>query len=236
MKQKIKVLLVEDEASLAMIMKDTMEPMGMSVTLAADGEEGLHAFFADKPDVVVADVMMPRMDGFEMVRRIREQDKLTPVLFLTARSSVNDVVNGFKMGGDDYLKKPFSLQELLARVSRLAERQQLYRQSSSSESEDGDRWIDIGSYRLNPVTQQLAWQEHVEELSHREAELLRMLAEHVNDVVESCDILLALWGADTLFNGRSLQVFITRLRHRLEHDLQLRIVNVRGIGYKLIIA
>lgn len=233
--EKIKVLLVEDEQSLAMIMKDTMEPTGMSVTLAADGEEGLRAFFADKPDVLVTDVMMPRMDGFEMVRRIREQDKLTPVLFLTARSSVNDVVNGFKMGGDDYLKKPFSLQEFMARVSRLAERQQLYCQSSSSEPEDDDHWTAIGTYRLNPVTQQLAWQEHVEELSHREAELLRMLAEHVNDVVESHDILLALWGDDTLFNGRSLQVFITKLRHRLEHDPQLRIVNVRGIGYKLII-
>ena len=216
--EKIKVLLVEDEQSLAMIMKDTMEPTGMSVTLAADGEEGLRAFFADKPDVLVTDVMMPRMDGFEMVRRIREQDKLTPVLFLTA------------------LKKPFSLQEFMARVSRLAERQQLYRQSSSSEPEDDDHWIGIGTYRLNSVTQQLAWQEHVEELSHREAELLRMLAEHVNDVVESHDILLALWGDDTLFNGRSLQVFITKLRHRLEHDPQLRIVNVRGIGYKLIIS
>ncbi len=234
--EKIKVLLVEDEQSLAMIMKDTMEPTGMSVTLAADGEEGLRAFFADKPDVLVTDVMMLRMDGFEMVRRIREQDKLTPVLFLTARSSVNDVVNGFKMGGDDYLKKPFSLQEFMARVSRLAERQQLYRQSSSSEPEDDDHWTGIGTYRLNSVTQQLAWQEHVEELSHREAELLRMLAEHVNDVVESHDILLALWGDDTLFNGRSLQVFITKLRHRLEHDPQLRIVNVRGIGYKLIIS
>lgn len=234
--EKIKVLLVEDEQSLAMIMKDTMEPTGMSVTLAADGEEGLRAFFADKPDVLVTDVMMPRMDGFEMVRRIREQDKLTPVLFLTARSSVNDVVNGFKMGGDDYLKKPFSLQEFMARVSRLAERQQLYCQSSSSEPEDDDHWTGIGTYRLNSVTQQLAWQEHVEELSHREAELLRMLAEHVNDVVESHDILLALWGDDTLFNGRSLQVFITKLRHRLEHDPQLRIVNVRGIGYKLIIS
>lgn len=123
MNDKIKVLLVEDEASLAMIMKDTMEPTGMSVTLAADGEEGLCAFFAEKPDVLVTDVMMPRMDGFEMVRRIREHDKLTPVLFLTARSSVNDVVDGFKMGGDDYLKKPFSLQELMVRVRRLAERQ-----------------------------------------------------------------------------------------------------------------
>ncbi len=236
MEQKIKVLLVEDEASLAMIMKDTMEPEGMRVTLAANGEEGLRAFFADKPDVLVTDVMMPRMDGFEMVRRIREHDKLTPVLFLTARSSVNDVVDGFKMGGDDYLKKPFSLQELMARVRRLAERQQLYRQASSLDAEDNNRWIDIGAYRLNPVTQQLSWQGHEEELSHRESELLRILAEHVNDVVASHDILVALWGDDTLFNGRSLQVFVTRLRHRLEHDPRLRIINVRGFGYKLIIA
>lgn len=234
MNDKIKVLLVEDEASLAMIMKDTMELTGMSVTLAADGEEGLRAFFAEKPDVLVTDVMMPRMDGFEMVRRIREHDKLTPVLFLTARSSVNDVVDGFKMGGDDYLKKPFSLQELMVRVRRLAERQQLYRQSSSSDGEDDNRWMDIGTYRFNPVTQQLSWQGQAEELSHREAELLRMLVEHVNDVVESHDILMALWGDDTTFNGRSLQVFITKLRHRLERDSRLRIVNVRGIGYKLI--
>lgn len=234
MNDKIKVLLVEDEASLAMIMKDTMEPTGMSVTLAADGEEGLRAFFSEKPDVLVTDVMMPRMDGFEMVRRIREHDKLTPVLFLTARSSVNDVVDGFKMGGDDYLKKPFSLQELMVRVRRLAERQQLYRQSSSSDGEDDNRWMDIGDYRLNPVTQQLSWQGQVEELSHRETELLRILVENINEVVESHDILMALWGDDSLFNGRSLQVFITKLRHRLEHDPALRIVNVRGIGYKLI--
>lgn len=234
MKEKIKVLLVEDEASLAMIVKDTMEPTGMSVTLAADGEEGIRAFFAEKPDVLVTDVMMPCMDGFEMVRRIRERDKLTPVLFLTARSSVNDVVDGFKMGGDDYLKKPFSLQELMARVRRLVERQQFYQQASSVDTEDSNQCMDIGDYRFNPVTQQLWWQGHVEELSHREAELLRMLAGNINGVVDSHDILMMLWGDDSLFNGRSLQVFITKLRHRLEHDPRLRIVNVRGIGYKLI--
>lgn len=178
--------------------------------------------------------MMPRMDGFEMVRRIREHDKLTPVLFLTARSSVNDVVDGFKMGGDDYLKKPFSLQELMVRVRRLAERQRLYRQASSVDTEDNDQWMDIGDFRFNSVTQQLWWQGHEEELSHREAELLRMLVGHVNDVVESHDILMALWGDDSPCNSRSLQVFITKLRHRLEPDPRLRIVKVRGIGYKLI--
>ena len=114
------------------------------------------------------------------------------------------------MGSDDYLKKPFSLQELMARVHRLAERQQLYRQSSSSDGEDDNGWMDIGTYRFNPVTQHLLWQGQAEELSHREAELLRMLVGHVNDVVESHDILMALWGDDTLFNGRSLQVFIRK--------------------------
>ncbi|MGI6223018.1 MAG: response regulator transcription factor [Prevotella sp.] len=233
--KKIKVLLVEDESSLAMIMKDTMEPTGMTVTLAADGEEGLRAFFADKPDVLVTDVMMPRMDGFEMVRRIRKQDSLTPVLFLTARSSVNDVVDGFKMGGDDYLKKPFSLQELMARVRRLAERRQLYEQPAQGQNrESASEWMSIGDYRLNPTAQQLEYKGMVEELSNREAELMRILAENINSVVETHDILMKLWGDDSLYNGRSLQVFITKLRHRLEHDPRLRLVNVRGIGYKLI--
>ncbi|MGI6231659.1 MAG: response regulator transcription factor [Prevotella sp.] len=237
MSDKIKVLLVEDESSLAMIMKDTMEPTGMTVTLASDGEEGLRAFFADKPDVLVTDVMMPRMDGFEMVRRIRKQDQLTPVLFLTARSSVNDVVDGFKMGADDYLKKPFSLQELMVRVRRLAERSRLYEQPAQGQNmESANEWISIGDYRLNPTAQQLEYKGHVEELSHREAELMRMLAENINSVVESHDILMKLWGDDNLYNGRSLQVFITKLRHRLENDPRLRLVNVRGIGYKLILA
>lgn len=114
------------------------------------------------------------------------------------------------MGSDDYLKKPFSLQELMARVHRLAERQQFYRQASSVDTENNDQWMDIGDFRFNSVTQQLWWQGHEEELSHREAELLRMLVRHVNDVVESHDILMALWGDDTLFNGRSLQVFIRK--------------------------
>jgi two-component system response regulator TrcR len=237
MSDKIKVLLVEDESSLAMIMKDTMEPTGMTVTLASNGEEGLKAFFADKPDVLVTDVMMPRMDGFEMVRRIREKDSLTPVLFLTARSSVNDVVDGFKMGGDDYLKKPFSLQELMARVRRLAERRRLYEQPVAGQNADStSEWMSIGDYRLNPTAQQLEYEGHVEELSNREAELMRMLAENINEVVESHDILMKLWGDDSLYNGRSLQVFITKLRHRLEHDPRLRLVNVRGIGYKLILS
>ena len=118
--EKIHVLLVEDEQTLAMIIKDTLEEQDFIITTAGDGEEGLRKFFEQKPDVLVADVMMPRMDGFEMVRRIRQTDKYTPVLFLTARSAINDVVEGFELGANDYLKKPFGMQELIVRIKALA--------------------------------------------------------------------------------------------------------------------
>ena len=117
--EKIRVLLVEDEQTLAMIIKDTLEEQEFIITTAGNGEEGLRKFFEQKPDVLVADVMMPRMDGFEMVRRIRQSDKVTPVLFLTARSAINDVVEGFELGANDYLKKPFGMQELIVRLKAL---------------------------------------------------------------------------------------------------------------------
>ena len=176
-KNEITVLLVEDELTLAMIIKDTLEDSGFIIHTAADGEEGLRLFFELRPDVLVADVMMPKMDGFEMVRRIRQTDKQTPVLFLTARSGINDVVEGFELGANAGVKQ---------------------------------------------------------ELSHRESEILKRLCENRNQVVNTQDVLLELWGDDSFFNSRSLHVFITKLRHKLSSDEQIRIVNVRGIGYKLI--
>ena len=128
----INVLLVEDEETLALIIKDTLEGQGFFIRLAKDGEEGLRQFFEEKPDVLVADVMMPRMDGFEMVRRIRRQDKQTPVLFLTARSATNDVVEGFELGGNDYLKKPFGMQELIVRIKALLGRASRYFRTSEA--------------------------------------------------------------------------------------------------------
>ena len=193
-KNKITVLLVEDEQTLAMIIKDTLEENDFIIHTANDGEEGLSLFFELHPDVLVADVMMPKMDGFEMVRRIRQTDKQTPVLFLTARSAINDVVEGFELGANDYLKKPFGIQELIIRIKALRQ-----------------------------------------ELSHRESEILKRLCENRNQVVNTQDVLLELWGDDSFFNSRSLHVFITKLRHKLSQDEQIRIVNVRGIGYKLIV-
>ena len=226
----IHVLLVEDEQTLAMIIKDTLEGQGFRIRLAKDGEEGLQCFFHEKPDVLVADVMMPRMDGFEMVRRIRRSDAVTPVLFLTARSAVNDVVEGFELGANDYLKKPFGMQELIVRIKALAGRV-----LSPTQPPRAQALFEIGDYVFTPRTQQLLHQGTTAELSHRESEILRRLCERRDQVVEMRDILLDLWGDDSFFNQRSLHVFITKLRHKLNRDERIRIVNVRGIGYKLIV-
>ena len=228
--EKIKVLLVEDEQTLAMIIKDTLEGQGFLIHTAADGEEGLRLFFDLHPDVLVADVMMPRMDGFEMVRRIRQTDRRTPVLFLTARSAVNDVVEGFELGANDYLKKPFGMQELIVRIKALMCRACTYTPPAESEQ----ILYEIGRYQLDTRRQLLLHEGTEQELSHREAGILRLLCQNRNCVVNMRDILLDLWGDDSFFNQRSLHVFITKLRHKLAKDDHIRIINVRGIGYKLI--
>lgn len=227
---EIKVLLAEDEQTLALIIKDTLEAQGFIIETAKNGEEGLQKFFMEKPDVLVADVMMPKMDGFEMVKRIRLSDKHTPVLFLTARSAINDVVEGFELGANDYLKKPFGMQELIVRIKALAGR--LITQTEEKEKKTD--WIEIGQYRFYSILQRLEYAGIETELSHRESEILRRLCENRNQVVNTQNILLELWGDDSFFNNKSLHVFITKLRHKLSKDSQIRIVNVRGIGYKLI--
>ena len=237
--EKINVLLVEDEDTLAMIIKDTLEGQNFNIYTAPNGEEGLRLFFDLRPDVLVADVMMPRMDGFEMVRRIRQTDKHTPVLFLTARSAINDVVEGFELGANDYLKKPFGMQELIIRIKALVGKAFTFAENSSQ----GVTGFEIGDYRFNSVTQRLLYvgttistsSKTEVELSHRESEILKRLCENRNQVVNTQNVLLDLWGDDSFFNSRSLHVFITKLRHKLSQDDRIRIVNIRGIGYKLIV-
>lgn len=231
MSESINILLAEDERTLAMIIQDTLDGQGFHVTVASDGEEALRLYAANKPDVIVADVMMPRLDGFELVRRIRKHDPLTPVIFLTARSAVNDVVHGFEMGANDYLKKPFGMQELIVRIKAL-----LGRACTVTPQPEQATRFTIGQYLFDSVIQRLT---HVPtgtqaELSYRESEILRRLCLHPSEVVTSQSLLLELWGDDSFFNNKSLHVFITKLRHRLGQDQRLRIVNVRGVGYKLI--
>ena len=231
MNETINILLAEDERTLAMIIQDTLDGQGFHVTVADDGEEALRLYAVNKPDVLVADVMMPRMDGFELVRRIRKQDQQTPVIFLTARSAVNDVVHGFEMGANDYLKKPFGMQELIVRIKAL-----LGRACTVAPQPEQVTRFTIGQYLFDAVIQRLT---HVPtgnrvELSYRESEILRRLCLHPSEVVTPQSLLLELWGDDSFFNNKSLHVFITKLRHRLALDARLRIVNVRGVGYKLI--
>lgn len=228
--EKINVLVVEDEQTLAMIIKDTLEEKDFNIQLASDGEEGLRRFFDMRPDVLVADIMMPKMDGIEMVRKIRQTDRQIPILFLTARSTTSDVVEGFETGANDYLKKPFGMQELIVRIKALLGRAFIYDRT-------GDRsQFSIGRYLFDSVTQILSLDGVPQTLSHRESEILKRLCENQNQVVNTQNVLLDLWGDDSFFNSRSLHVFITKLRHKLSRDERIKIINVRGIGYKMIVS
>jgi DNA-binding response OmpR family regulator len=222
----ISVLLVEDEPTLSMIIRETLEEKGgFKVFIAENGDEGLQQFFQLRPDILVADVMMPHMDGFDMVRQIRESDHHTPILFLTARSAVKDVVKGFNLGGNDYLKKPFGMGELIIRIQALLNRAFQKREPSNT--------FCIGQYTFDPVRQNLFFAGDRETLSNRESELLKRLCENKNQITHAKNLLLELWGDDGYFTAKSLHVFITKLRHKLQHDSSINILNIRGIGYKL---
>ena len=223
-----KILIADDDKNICELLRLYLAKEGYETVIANDGEAAVAAFEKEKPNMVLLDVMMPKMDGFEMVRRIRQTDKQTPVLFLTARSAINDVVEGFELGANDYLKKPFGMQELIIRIKAL-----MGKAFSFTETKVSSRF-EIGSYLFDPVAQTLLHAGVRQELSHRESEILKRLCENRNQVVNTQDVLLELWGDDSFFNSRSLHVFITKLRHKLSQDEQIRIVNVRGIGYKLI--
>lgn len=228
MNETINILLVEDESDLVLIIRNTLTSQGFNVRTAKDGEKGLRMFYAEKPDVLVADVMMPKMDGFTMVRQIRQTDQQTPVLFLTARSAIDDVVEGFELGANDYLKKPFGMMELIVRLKALAGRRQM-------QASPAPKTYTIGEFTFNPDTLRLDYAGTSEELSPREAKILEHLCNSKGETLYTRPLLLELWGDDDFFNSRSLQVFISKLRRRLEPDSRIRIVNVRGEGYKLLV-
>lgn len=225
---KIRVLLVEDEQTLADIIADTLSEKDFTVTVAYNGVEGLRAFDRERPQVVVTDIMMPGMDGLSLVAELRRRDPSVPILFLSARSAAEDVVRGFEAGGNDYLRKPFAMSELIVRLRALAGRQ------AAAEPVARPAPLAVGRFLFDAGQQRLTLGERVFELSARETALLAMLCERRGEVVPTQLILQRIWGDDSFFNARSLHVFVTRLRHRLASDPDIRLVNARGVGYKLL--
>jgi DNA-binding response OmpR family regulator len=223
MNDKIKILLAEDEPSLGQIIKESLETRNFEVLLCADGEQAYKTYKIEKPVLLVLDVMMPKKDGFTLAEEIRKEDPEIPIIFLTAKSQTEDVVHGFTIGGNDYLKKPFSMEELIVRINALLNR-----------NENLNEPIQLGNYLFNLKTQTLQINSEIETLTHREAHLLYHLINNKNEVLERSFILKKLWGDDDFFNARSMDVFITKLRKKLNKDDTLQIVNVRGYGYKLI--
>lgn len=222
---KIKVLLAEDEASLGMIVKESLETRDFIVFHAENGEEALQIYHKENPDILVLDVMMPLKDGFTLAKEIRSQNNSIPIIFLTAKSQVSDVVEGFNHGGNDYVKKPFSMEELIIRIKALLNRIQV---KPTAEE------ISIGTYQFNLTKQTLAFEEKIEQLTHREAQLLFYLHDKKNEVLDRSFILKKLWGNDDFFNARSMDVFISKLRKKLKGDPNIQILNIRGFGYKLV--
>lgn len=219
-----KILLVEDDETLSMIISDTLERDGFDVVVAPDGEKGLLRFAKDHPDLVVADVMMPLLDGFEMARRIRQSDPNVPILFLTAKSEIDDIVTGFELGGNDYLKKPFKMLELIVRIKALLRRNVVA---------DSDVF-KVGIYTLRMNNQTLtAEDESPIELSNIEAKLLKDLIINKGKTLDASALMVLIWQRDDPYSRNSLHGYIHKLRHYLRHDPSLSIINQRGIGYML---
>ena len=219
------ILVVEDEPMLARIVCDALRQSGYDAASAPDGERGLAMFSELRPALGVTDVMMPRSDGFRLTRRIRSVDREVPILFLSARSSSDDVVEGFASGGDDYLRKPFAMNELLARIEALLRRREGRRPAG--------RVYAVGDYTFDAERWMLSRGQERTKLSAREAAILAMLVEGGDGIVENSRILGEIWGDDSYYAQRSLNVYVTRLRHRLAADRRIEIVSVRNVGYRL---
>lgn len=217
--------MVEDEADLALIVADTLRGQGYEVLTAGNGIDGLDKFKTCGADIVVADVMMPEMDGFTMARAIRKTSPTVPLLFLTAKSTIDDVEKGFEIGANDYLKKPFELRELIVRIKALLRR--------NSAGRVGDTKFAIGAYVFNVSTQILSFGDKEVELSHFESKILERLAANIGKTVDASELMIAVWQRDDSSNRNSLHGYIHKLRRALRHDTSIAIVNQRGFGYML---
>jgi two-component system, OmpR family, response regulator VicR len=224
------ILLVEDELLLARIVTESLTERGFTMLHAPDTFTARQLLLDKNPELIILDVMLPRQDGFSFAAELRRDKVNLPIIFLTAKNQPQDVVQGFESGGNDYLRKPFSMEELIVRV------RELLRRNSHSAEAISDPIFIIGRYRFDSTRQLLTRPNgSTQQLSHRESELLKHLCLSQNRVLPRRDVLLDLWGDDSIFNGRSMDVFITKIRRYLADDSSVQIFNVRGVGYKMVV-
>ncbi|MGC4104080.1 response regulator transcription factor [Ferruginibacter sp.] len=225
----IKILYAEDELFLGKIVKESLETRGFEVLMETDGDKVLPLYKSSQPDVCVLDVMLPNKDGFTIAEEIRSINAQVPILFLTAKTQTQDLVKGFQLGGNDYIRKPFSMEELIVRVEH-AVRQR----NGESITEEKKEQIKMGKYTFNLGRQVLKDNVEEKKLSFRESELLKLLYENKDKIIDRRDILNLLWGNDNFFNSRNLDVYITKLRGYLKNDPSLEIITIKGIGYRFV--
>lgn len=220
-----KILLVEDDPNLGFVIKDNLEQQGYDVLWYQDGEVGWSGYQRDQPDVCLLDIMLPKMDGLSLASKIRVADRVVPIIFLTAKAMQEDKFAGFEIGADDYITKPFSVRELLYRIEVFVKRSQILPAS--------EQYIQLGGFQFDPESFKLFKQDEEIKLTRREAEILFFLYRRVNTIVKREELLIALWGEDDYFKGRSLDVFISKLRKYLADDPAVSIENIHGVGFKL---
>jgi two-component system response regulator TrcR len=223
----IPILLIEDQVELCQILKDTLSLYGFDVTYAHNGEDGYRAFCLLTPKIVIIDIMMPGSDGFSAVKQIRAVDKDIPVIMLTAKPLTEDLVKAFELGCNDFIRKPFVMEELIARIRSLA-------RVSGNGTPGAHSIYKLGSFRFNASIHELANDLNRFQLSYKEVELLKRLCESKSTVVDRQVLLSELWGSDNVFNSKTMNVYINRLRNYLNSDKSVEILTIRGLGYKLI--
>ncbi len=219
------ILLAEDDENLGNVIRDYLQICGYEIILMADGDLAWKTYQTHKFDLCILDVMMPKMDGFTLAEKIREKNQQIPILFLTAKSAKDDKLNGFRLGADDYISKPFNIEELVLRIEVFLKRSKLISPKRNL--------FEIGNYVFDYSNLSLKIAEQVTSLTQKEADVLRILCINIGNVIKREEILLPIWGNDDYFSGRSLDVFISKLRKYLREDSNIEIQNVHGVGFKL---
>ena len=226
--RKTKILYVEDEQFLGKIVKESLESRNFDVHMVVDGSQAISAFAHFLPDICVLDVMLPNKDGFTIGREIHDLNSDIPIIYLTAKNQTQDVLKGFSSGGNDYIRKPFSMEELIARINNIL----LLKGNDINATQEDNSPIKIGAFEFDQRKYELRHQDHIRKLSHREAELLLIFARNQNNTVERRTILKEIWGDDSFFNSRNLDVYIKKLRDYLSADEHVQIITLKGIGYQ----